>query len=378
MRHVPTWIRLMTAAREGARHPLLREPVSVRWAPYVWLVYLPALFIAPLVNHSGLEIWMPAIGAVLVFVPLYLYAYALDGHTSVERIIVLMALLGLLLTPGNATASVFMVYAASLAGMIRRPRRAVAGLFLLLAAIAIEAVLTHTSLAIWGGESFFVAAVGAANAHFVTVQDVEGNLRRAREEIAQLAVLRERERIARDLHDVLGHTLSLITLKAALAERLVASDAAVAQQELRDIGEISRGALDEVRSAVTGYLQTGLAAELAAARVMLDAAGVQTEVEAWKASLSDDEDAALALVLREAATNVARHAQAHTCVIRLREVDRTRLLEVIDDGIGTSAQLLAGNGVNGMRTRVEALRGVLRIEQPQDGRGWHVSAALPA
>ena len=367
----------MTDDTPRSAHPLLRRPISIRWAPYVWLIYLPGVFAAPLLDRAGVAVWMSTIGAVLLFIPLYLYAYALQGRRLVERIVLLIAVVGLLLTPINGSASVFMVYAASLVGMIRPPRRAAAGVAMLLLAIAAESFVAHISSSIWIGESFFVILIAAVNAHFATVQDVEGDLRRAREEIAYLAVARERERIARDLHDVLGQTLSLITLKSSLAERLATHDPVTTEREAREIGEIARGALDEVRSAVAGFRQTGLAGELVAGRQILDAAGVFTEVETWKARLTQTEDAMLALVLREAITNVARHSGAQTCVISLREVGSARVLEVIDDGVGTSDAARIDRGLQGMRARVADLGGILTVGARDRARGLQLRAELP-
>src|SRR5947209_72886 len=156
--------------------PTLRRPLSIHWAPYLWLVYLPGVFVAPVVDRSGVAVWMSTIGAVLLVVPLLLYAYALRGERRVERVIALMALIALGLTPINGSAPVFAVYAAALIGMIRPPKRAAAGLALLLFAVTLEAALIHLRLGIWVGETAFVILVAAVNAHFTAVQDIEGDL----------------------------------------------------------------------------------------------------------------------------------------------------------------------------------------------------------
>src|SRR6185437_15837759 len=199
----------------------------------------------------------------------------------------------------------------------------------------------------WGWQVLFSAVVGFSNSHFARVRETNRRLRRANEEIGHLAKLAERERIARDLHDLLGHTLSLITLKASLASRLADRDPARAAIEIRDVERISRDALSEVRAAVAGYRDTGLASEIASAESMLQAAGVEMRASIEPVQLSPAEEAVLSLVLREAVTNVVRHANAGHCGIALTGVNGERTFSIQDDGIGKKTP--DGNGVTGIR-----------------------------
>jgi two-component system sensor histidine kinase DesK len=202
----------------------------------------------------------------------------------------------------------------------------------------------------------------------------------------------ERERIARDLHDVLGHTLSLIVVKSELAKRLLTTDPARAATEIADVERTARTALAEVREAIGGYRSRGLAAEIETARRTLDAAGVTliladttgapptTAASSWvgegantATNLTPHEETALALALREAVTNIVRHARATTCTLRFLSEHGTRRLIVEDNGATPITR--EGNGLRGMRERIESLGGHLALEHD---RGTRLQITLPA
>ena len=181
----------------------------------------------------------------------------------------------------------------------------------------------------------------------------------------RLAAVAERERIARDLHDLLGHTLSVITIKAELAAKLAARGDRRAEQEMREVESISRGALREVREAVVGFRRADLDAELANARLACEAGDIRLAVDRPSIELLPDREAVLAMSLREAITNVVRHADARHCRTSLaREGERIRLT-VADDGRG--GVIREGAGLAGMRERVEQARGEMTIELPTGG-----------
>lgn len=223
----------------------------------------------------------------------------------------------------------------------------------------------------------------------VTVRELQA----AREEIARLAVAEERLRFARDLHDLLGHSLSLITLKSTLAGRLlpITPETKRAADEVRDVEGVARGALREVREAVAGYRQPTLDAELAGAREMLDAAGIACHVERAATDLPPKTDAVLAWVVREGATNVVRHSQAQRCEIRVHQTGGEVCVEIIDDGIGYSPTSNEANGfpvasgLSGLAERVAASGGDLEAgpmpnspdgQGPESG-GFRVRVSLP-
>ncbi len=203
--------------------------------------------------------------------------------------------------------------------------------------------------------------------------DKDAALRLSHEEVRRLAATAERERIGRDLHDLLGHTLSLITLKMELSRKLFERDPQRSQRELAEAEQIARDALAQVRSAVTGFRAADLAAELASAHLLLESSRVHLRyspppaMPAWI-------EAGLAMVLREAATNIARHAQANEAWIRIDSGPEAVVMEVVDDGRGGVAA--NGNGLAGMRERVLALGGELQIESPK-GQGTRLKIRIP-
>ena len=264
-------------------------------------------------------------------------------------------LLGVLLVPWNPGAASFFIYAASFIAYSGRRASPGALLGVLLAVLALETPLAHLSPYAWVPAAGFSLMIGGICIHGAEVKRANAKLRMAQEEIERLAQTAERERIARDLHDVLGHTLSLITLKSELAGKLVARDPERAGREIREVERISREALREVRTAIAGYRSEGLQAEMGRARLALESAGVRLEYFAQPVELDPVQETVLALALRESVTNVVRHAGARTCRITLEQTGEETRLEVHDDGRGGAAP--EGIGLASMRERVEGLGG---------------------
>ena len=210
---------------------------------------------------------------------------------------------------------------------------------------------------------------------------VNRELQEAREELARNAVAEERMRFARDLHDLLGHSLSLIALKSELARRLAEVDPPRARQEMADVEEAARRALAEVRDAVSGYRQVSCAQALAEARAALTGAGIDVRLPDVAPVLPGSVDAALGWVVREATTNVLRHSGAGRVVVELTEDGVRAVLTVTDDGRGTAERVTvlggpSGSGLAGLRERVGALGGELAAG-PVDGGGYRVRAEVP-
>ncbi|MFI9647213.1 sensor histidine kinase [Streptomyces sp. NPDC052040] len=206
-------------------------------------------------------------------------------------------------------------------------------------------------------------------------------LRKARATVAGLAANEERLRLARDLHDLLGHSLSLITLKSELAGRMLPDHPDKAAQQVADIEQVSRQALVDVREAVTGYRRARLADELAGAQAALTAASVTADVptEADLRGVPEESESALAWALREAVTNVVRHSGASRCtveVLRRQTLDGPRLeLSVEDNGSGGSGAG-PGNGLTGLSERLEKAGGTLEAGRAK--RGFRLVARVPA
>jgi two-component system sensor histidine kinase DesK len=349
-------------------------PLSTRYLPYIYLAYLGALLFQPVFDDSTDALDWVAVGVlVALFLPIYLATFRARNDRQTLLLIAALAALALVGSLVNTGASVFVIYAAAAAGQLHPARRAVqviaALVGVVLVMVAISPAPMPWRLAALAPALLFTVAVGAAS-----VFDAERNranqlLVRANEEIERLATIAERERIARDLHDLLGHTLSVIVIKSELAARLVHADPDRATAEINDIEQIGREALGEVRAAVTGYRARGLQAELDGARVALQAAGVEVEVEAEAIELRPDQESALAMALRESVTNVVRHAHAQHATITITTVGTEVRLAVRDDGRGFVG--VVGSGIAGMRERMAALGGQVEVSVPTESNGPH-------
>ncbi|MEV6952411.1 histidine kinase [Streptomyces sp. NPDC051183] len=247
------------------------------------------------------------------------------------------------------------------------------------------ALLTATAFAVPGGDEYLAGLLIPALMGGFAMVGVRAMIRttlelsEARATVAQLAANEERLRMARDLHDLLGHSLSLITLKSELAGRMLPADPGAAAQQVADIERVSRQALVDVREAVSGYRRPTLPGELAGARTALTAAGVQAALPAeLTAELTEEQESALAWSLREAVTNVVRHSGARRCTVTL-ETRHTLAgpvveLAVTDDGAGGPAA--AGNGLTGLTERLEAVGGTLSAG-PAGKTGFRLLASVP-
>ena len=185
-------------------------------------------------------------------------------------------------------------------------------------------------------------------------------LHTARRELARLKVEEERLRLARDLHDLLGHTLSMITLKSELARHLVTEEPDRCTQEISEIERVARQTLREVREAVAGYRQPRLESELEGARQLLEAAGIDYQIEPNTLDLPPETSAVLAWTVREGVTNIIRHSRARLCRIHLTQENGRACAEVINDGGRpelVESTTRRGQGLAGLRERVSALGG---------------------
>jgi two-component system sensor histidine kinase DesK len=201
-------------------------------------------------------------------------------------------------------------------------------------------------------------------------------LREARAELAELAVAEERLRFARDLHDLLGHDLSLIALKAELAGKLLPERVDDAATEVSQIKALTRNALGQVREAVDGYRQPTLAGELAGARAALEAAGIELSVEQPSVALDPDSESVLAWTVREGATNVLRHSGARHAAIAVRPGPAGTEVEISDDGRGETTAADAGHGLEGLRERALSMGGELEVGAAAEG-GFRLRVSVP-
>ena len=324
-------------------------------------------------SDSSTAEWLFIWAALALFVPLFWWIFDLSGAKAAIPLAG-MTLLGALFTPVNSAMCLFFAYAGGSVGFLGRPSWSLMAMAIIAAVIGIETLVLDLGMAFWAANTLVVVSLGGFCIHWSQTNKTNAELRRNQSEIEHLAKIAERERIARDLHDLLGHTLSVSVLKARLAAKLIRRDPDAAEREVDEIERISREALGQVREAVQGYRSAGLVEELENARATFATADIQANFE-----VDDDATKApsqianvLAMSLREAVTNVIRHAGSTRCKVELVKVDHAMVLKVVDNGVGGAR--VEGAGLNGMRERVAALGGSIEID---GSSGTSIMVRLP-
>jgi two-component system, NarL family, sensor histidine kinase DesK len=299
------------------------------------------------------------------------------GERGLFAALGLLAVLAVALLAGGAPTSfvALFVYFVAAAGVRLPPRTAGALVVVTGVAVATGLIVAGESDSSIAATALTVVAIGALMTAFGRVARANRELQRTQEELAQLAVSEERLRIARDLHDLLGHSLSLIALKTELARRLIDREPERAAVELDEIQSVTREALAEVRGAVQGYRRLALADALAGARSALASAGIDCDLAEPDAPLPADVDAVLAWGVREGTTNVIRHSHAHRCAIRVRTDGDRAALEIEDDGDAADGDG-TGSGLDGLRERARRLRGEVEAGARAEG-GFLLRLTVP-
>jgi two-component system sensor histidine kinase DesK len=366
--NVPAWLqRWMAPAPDSAVAEAIRRGKSP-WTDGVHLLWSLWIFLTPLFGGGYDLRWLLI---TLWSYPLFLWMYAkvlLAPRRHGWRYAIGMAVLSLVLLRWYPSGLSYFVFGCV---MLRTSAQRPSLRGYILQLLAMNAV--YVAVAVWIGYPqqmwLWVPAMTLVIGIIVNVehasQEKDAALALSHDEVRRLAATAERERIGRDLHDLLGHTLSLITLKLELARKLSERDPDASRRELADAERVARSALAEVRSAVTGIRSTDLAAELASARLMLESSQVCLEYETLPGGLPPTLEQGLALVVREATTNITRHARASRAqMLFVRDRDVLQL-SIVDDGRGGVGA--DGNGLAGMRDRVRALGGTISIESPRGG-----------
>jgi len=350
-----------------------------RWFSLVWLAWMIipvlAVFDSP---RSALE-YLYMFALVGVFVGVFVWSFFgqrwVESSTRAYRVASLVgmgtsyALLGLMFPVIGWSGIGMLIYAGSFAGTQRSFWPSGVAIFIS-GMVSLALVLTAKLSWLEASSLLFFTIVATLGNHLSYREAIiSRSLERSQEEVARVAKIAERERIARDLHDLLGHTLSVIVLKSELASRLAEKDPARAAKEIRDVERIARESLQEVRSAVRGYRSSGLEGELGGVRLACEAANLKLELYQVPLELEWALEQTLAFVLREAVTNAIRHAGAKRLWVSLERAGQGVRLSIWDDGSG---RILEGNGIRGMRERVQALGGSLEL----DARGKGVTALV--
>jgi two-component system sensor histidine kinase DesK len=346
-----------------------------RYAQALTLLWLAWLFGPAWTGEfPGFSGWLaPTVASIPVFLALYGGAY-FGSRRRAAGYVLAIAVLGAALTPVNPFAETYLIFACAVAAFCRTPRQSFRLMAILLALYSLEWVLLSYPLLYLLNFVVIALIVGITSVYKRVDRERQAEVKLSHDEIRRLAATAERERIGRDLHDLLGHTLSLVAVKSELAKRLLERDPQAARKEIAEVERVARDALSQVRSAVTGIRAACLAAELASARLLLESAGVVFDYRPPAQTLPEQVETTLALVLREAVTNIQRHAGATRAEVSVERERGRAILRVRDNGRGGVGA--HGNGLTGMRERVETLYGSLAIRSER-GHGTELTIALP-
>lgn len=349
------------------------------WRRVGWahLVYLGIPAFQPAFDPSP-ERWEWGLYGVIVLlaVPLYLVPW-LRPDRALWGSMVPMTVLGALTVPFNTGAGVLFVYTAATAG-ISEPRRVAvrwfSGLTLLLGTLTMLSTVAMP-WRLWGviPSVLFVWIIGFTQMEHAESERDATELRSRLARIEHLATVAERERMARELHDLLGHSLTAVIMRAQLVRQLVGVDPERARSVAGEVEDTARHALSEMRSAVGGWRHATVDGELESARDALSSVGMRLTVERDSdLTLVSSTEHELALVLREAVTNVVRHSGARTCHVGLRAERGELRMTISDDGVG--GRFREGNGMAGIRERVTAVGGEL---SRRSSSGTTLTVTLP-
>jgi two-component system sensor histidine kinase DesK len=373
------------AARKEGKEPDVDHPgpPPTGFALLPWLLMGMGSF-SNLLQGRTPNPWIGSLG-LLTFNSLYIYVTfrSFDrqkrGAVSTRVALLVMGLVttGLALGYGGNWLLFFPLLGLATGAALRGPWLGRTGVLLAAYAGAISAVRDGSDAVNIAYGTFLSSMVTAA---ILSLSEAVRELRAAREELARRAVEKERLRFSRDLHDLLGHTLSVIVVKSEAARRLAPRDMDAALGQITDIESVGRQALTEIREAVTGYREGSLATELTRARSALSAASVEPVVRQSGAPLEPQTEALLSWVVREAVTNVVRHSDASRCEITVDSGAEQVRLTVIDNGSGRAVsrpqQGIGGTGLKGLTERLAAAGGSLTAG-PSPRGGFTVTAELP-
>jgi two-component system sensor histidine kinase DesK len=364
-------------------------PTPGRYAAgLVWLGFI----LAPIVDafgrdgQSALQHWLVVAAAVTfsaAYIVLVFNWMNEDRRLRPYSLAALQLALAVALTIGDRVSWGYLFCYCAACTAIVVPQSI--GFLGVLACAGIQIASTEIAGAAIGTSLGFAASVVGVGLLLTLMRDLRirnRELADARAELADTAVAAERERFARDLHDLLGQSLSVIAIKAELAGRLLPGSPDRAAVEVGEVEGVARQALSEVRQAVSGYRQPTLAGELEGARVALSAAGIDASIDREPGSLDPEVEAVLAWTVREGATNVIRHSGASHCSVTVRAHSGGAGVEVLDDGAGNGRPPgfvdtgVGGNGLTGLRERAANLRG--RIEAgTAPGGGYRLAVSVP-
>lgn len=325
---------------------------------WIYLVNLVFYFIPFFINDMPL--WEMGV-SLLILIP-FIYCYFWAHRSSKEKAvypILAMIALGAIITPINAGSLSLFTFAGFFIGFYYSLRTAFFSLLALLTLLTTLSLLlgiNHYFFVLYGG--LLIIGVGLFGVAERKRVEAKCRQQQSEAEISQLATMLERERIGRDLHDIMGHNLSSISLKAELGEKLLAKgDLEQARVQLRELNEIARDSLTQIRQTVSNYKHKGLSASVMQLCQTLRDKGLSVSLEGKLPTLPSTLETQLILSLTELCNNVIRHSQASHCVITFEQFEDKISISVTDNG--TPQTVTEGNGLNGIRERLSQFQGKL-------------------
>ncbi|GAA6153687.1 sensor histidine kinase [Pseudoteredinibacter isoporae] len=350
--------------------PPLMAPRAQKWN-FISLLFSLFYFLPAVMSMNSMVItdWVTILVGYAIFLGLYFWGLKSDTSNAIYPILAILLCCFVLtaFTPGSNALFGFAMFLAAYYFPFKK------GVWLLVFAIVIEVlgfVYLRNYDTMFLGIAIFLSIALFINAAFVR-KDLQHRLSEARdqEQIQQLATIAERERISRDLHDLLGHSLSSIALKAELAEKLIhAGQQDNAMKEISDVAQLSRSALSEVRESVSGLKKTGISAELNVMCERLRSAGFTAECEnnlPVEHSLSPEIETTLILLLKEGSTNILRHSEGNRAHLTLDYQHSKIILNIWDNG--NASHILEGNGISGMKDRCAQVGAEYQIQHGAEG-----------
>lgn len=370
---------------------LLPKNINEQFSPYVWLIYLPLFFIPVIISHhESMDLVWTAL-ALITFLGLYFHAYWVKSQYVIYHIIAI-GLLGTLVAFITPTACTLFIYAGAFCSRLMPHKYAMTVLASLLVWIASISWLFGFEMYFYQPALIFTLIVGILNIYQCALHQNKQELILSRKETQRLAQVAERERIARDLHDLIGHTFSVITLKADLAGRLLDKgldkDLEKARIEIKQLENISRDALSQIREVVSGYRTSDLLSELANAKNVFNSVDIDFQyqfenIDEQQIELDSTSNKELAIVLRELVTNIIKHAKATQVSAIIKHQDGKIVLAMQDDGQGFENSQRSqhtehkGFGIKGIEERIQKLKGFVSIKTGDEYTGTLSEIGLP-
>jgi two-component system sensor histidine kinase DesK len=360
---------------------LLPRNINEQFSPYVWLIYLPLFFIPVMISHhESIDLVWTAL-ALITFLGLYFHAYWVKSQYVIYHIVAI-GLLGTLVAFITPTACTLFIYAGAFCSRLMPLKYAMTVLVSLLVWIASISWFFSFEMYFYQPALVFTLIVGILNIYQCALHQNKQALILSRKETQRLAQVAERERIARDLHDLIGHTFSVITIKADLAGRLIDKDLEKARIEIKQLENISRDALSQVREVVSGYRTSDLLSELANAKNVFNSVDIDfyyqfENIDEQQIELDSTNNKELAIVLRELVTNIIKHAKATQVTAIIKHQDGKIVLAMQDDGQGFENSQHKGFGIKGIEERIQKLKGFVAIKTGGQYTGTLSEITLP-